>query len=195
MPNLLRSLLFIAIAFPGCSSPSTTREQTRLDSAKVDRLLETVRRRLVLAHDVARIKWNQKAPISDRPREKLILDRVVELGLNKRLDPAQTRRFFEAQIEASKMLQSADFESWRERGVQSFADVVDLKTLRLQIDEINLEMVDALAEIGPVPGELATRELISRRGEVILQGEGITNDVRRRAIGPLIEVNEPAAVQ
>jgi chorismate mutase len=154
-------------------------------------LLELARKRLVIAHDVARIKWNQKASISDPPREKVILDRVVELSASRGLDPAQTRRFFEEQIEASKMLQRADFDSWKERGVQTFVDVIDLKTLREQIDEINLQIVDALAEIEPMPPELAARDIFAKRAQVILQGDGITNDVRNCAIGPLMEVAKP----
>ncbi|MHC5730296.1 MAG: chorismate mutase, partial [Nostoc sp.] len=42
----------------------------------VDKLLKLIQQRLLIAHDVARWKWNHKRPIEDRKREQELLLKV-----------------------------------------------------------------------------------------------------------------------
>ena len=158
----------------------------RPDTAKIDRLLELTQQRLILAHDVARYKWNRKAAISDPKRENELLDGVVEQASAKHLDPVLTRSFFEAQIEASKMVQQADFDDWKTRGLGPFTEVIDLKDLRVKIDALNSQLIDALLEATPFLREASGLAVILKRADEILKGEGINNQVRSVAIKPLL---------
>jgi chorismate mutase len=152
----------------------------------VDRLLDLIRERLLLAHDVARYKWNHKAPISDPGREKQLLQKMVQQASAKQLDESFTRTFFEAQIEASKLLQQANFDEWKASGQGLFSEVKDLKDMRVEIDELNTVLIESLAELFNELREPATRELISKRAAVILIGAGIDERVRAVAIKPLL---------
>jgi chorismate mutase len=153
-------------------------------SPAVDRVLGLMQQRLALMHDVARWKWANGAPISDTAREARVLDAVAERGRGRGLDPASVRRFFAAQMEASKLVQQADFDRWR-AGRESPAPVgPDLAASRARIDALDNEILDALAAIGPSP--LGPRAgPAARRAEALLDGDGIDSAARDRALSPL----------
>jgi chorismate mutase len=141
-------------------------------------------KRLTLMHEVARWKWSAGKAISDPQREREVLQTVVERGRDKGLDPEQVRAFFAAQMGAARLLQQADFDRWKANKQGPFADTTSLAMLRDRIDELNREMLDALAELR---GGLAGRDLqeaLSRRGELVLTGNGL-DDVRETAVAPL----------
>jgi chorismate mutase-like protein len=83
----------------------------RADLAKLDHLLELMKQRLTLMHDVARWKWNANQPIAAPERE--LLESVVRQGRAKGLDARFVRTFFAAQIEAARSVERADFDHWK----------------------------------------------------------------------------------
>jgi chorismate mutase-like protein len=155
----------------------------RVDPA-IDDLLKLMKQRLLLMHDVARAKWNAKTPLADPDREKAMLSELAEKGRALGLDPAFTSGFFAAQIEASKFMQRDDFRRWEAERRGPFADAPDLKRdLRPRIDALNSKLLATLVKARPV---LRDREAIIRRLAVkALAGEGITAEVRDRAVRPL----------
>ncbi len=81
-------LLFVIIIFFGLFFSSTVVAAQNSGSVKlvnpqaitraeqqrpVDKLLKLIQQRLLIAHDVARWKWNQKRPIEDLKREQELL--------------------------------------------------------------------------------------------------------------------------
>ena len=60
-----------------------------------------------MAPEVARTKWNTKAPIEDLPREQQIIDGVATRATDYGLDAQVARDFFKGQIEASKIVRAS----------------------------------------------------------------------------------------
>ncbi|MEH1812507.1 MAG: gamma subclass chorismate mutase AroQ [Nostoc sp.] len=154
----------------------------------VDKLLKLIQQRLLIAHDVARWKWNQKRPIEDLKREQELLLKVRQQATIHSLEPDRVAAFFQAQIEAGKLIQTADFQNWQKQGIKSFANVPDLnQTLRPSLDKLNTEFLFALTELTSVLGCPQIKELIQSRSQVIIQGDGIDRQVQNLAISPLLQ--------
>ncbi len=165
------------------SSQAITRPEQQL---RVDKLLRLIQQRLLIAHDVARWKWNQKLPIEDRQREQQLLSKVRQQAKTYELEPEIVAAFFQAQIEAGKLIQKADFQKWQKQGIKSFSNVPDLnQKLRPSLDQLNTEFFSALTEMTPVLGCPQIREIIQSRSQVIIKGKGIDQKVQSLAISPL----------
>lgn len=149
--------------------------------------------RLGLMHDVARWKWNAKQPVADPERERQLLDRLAEQGKAHGLEPACTRNFFRAQIEAAKLLQQADFDDWQTKGQGRFADVPDLgKELRPRIDALGAELLGVLAKVQAARAAPGWQQALAKRAAVMLTSPGITPAIRAAALAPLLTTGEPA---
>ncbi|WP_218776767.1 gamma subclass chorismate mutase AroQ [Nostoc sp. T09] len=154
----------------------------------VDKLLKLIQQRLLIAHDVARWKWNHKRPIEDLKREQELLLEVRLQAKKYRLKPDIIAGFFQAQIEAGKLIQTDDFQNWQKQGIKSFSNVPDLnQALRPSLNKLNKEFLFALTELTPVMGCPQIRELIHARSQVIIQGRGIDQHVQSLAISPLLQ--------
>src|SRR5262249_27224199 len=140
--------LFVPVAAGGCG-PADVPVLPRRDLADLDRLLRLMQQRLTLMHEVARWKWNAGQPITDPQRERELLHSVVERGRGKGLDPEQVRSFYSAQMEAARVVQQADIDRWKANKQEPFADTTSLAVLRQRIDQLNRELIDALAELRP----------------------------------------------
>ena len=156
---------------------------------QVDRLLELMNKRFAVMLDVARAKWNTKAPTEDPARERALLAAMADAGREFDLDPVITTAFFAAQIEAAKIIQRAAFSEWEAEKRGPFPDAPDLiRDIRPKIDAIGRELLKALAEFkrgGRIPSEE-----LQRRAETWLVGPCVTNEVRAVAVKPL---EEPSA--
>jgi chorismate mutase len=140
------------LSFAGCN-PRSIAPSAAADPTVLDRLLLGMQQRLTRMHAVAREKWNAKAPIFDPQREQALLKDVVERGQSYHLDPKVTRAFFNAQMEAAKLLQEDDFGQWRAgKQLPVPQPNSNLGTLRLQIDLLNRELLESLAQVGPFLG-------------------------------------------
>src|SRR5947207_12817970 len=103
-PHRWLGWVLVALLASGCA---TSASFTAADTASVDRLLGLIKERLDVAPEVARTKWNTKAPIEDLPREQQIIDGVAKRATEYGLDAKVAAAFFRAQIEASKCVQNA----------------------------------------------------------------------------------------
>lgn len=136
-----RLIGFLAVLLAGCSTP-----QGELNSMS--------ERRLALAPEVALYKYSRNLPLYDPARENAILASAQAQARARGINEETARRFFSAQMEASRRVQWAWFDIWRKT---SPPDVPprDLATdLRPRIDEINRRQIDALAR-GARPPDLA----------------------------------------
>jgi chorismate mutase-like protein len=135
--------------------------QQRLDGggmqARLDRWLafpwgleplrQAIDQRLLLAHDVARAKWNAKAAIEDLPREEQVIAAAVRQGTTLGMPEAWVRTVFRAQIEASKTVQRALYRHWEAEGIGRFDDAPDLaKTIRPQLDRLTTQLLRSMAD-------------------------------------------------
>ncbi|MFO0824378.1 MAG: gamma subclass chorismate mutase AroQ [Gemmataceae bacterium] len=180
----------VAIALVGCrrsqphTEPQSQQPSQSQASSAVDALLDLMNQRLAVMYDVARAKWNTKSPTEDAARERAVLDSVAEHGKKFALDPATTRAFFAAQIEAAKMIQRAAFAMWQAEGRGPFPDAPDLaRDIRPKIDDLGRKLLAALAEFQRL-GRVPSAEL-RQRADARLVGPGVTPEVRAEAIRPL----------
>jgi chorismate mutase len=180
MSPRIRLAVAILLVAAGCRS-----RPAAAPPAAVDRLLGLMQQRLAVAHDVARWKWSQGKPISDPAREARLLDEVASQGRERGLDPEFMRSFFTAQMEAGKLVQQADFDRWRADGRDPEKGGPDLAALRARIDQLDAELLDALAAAGPLPFPADSRETLQQRAAALLDGPGIDETVRARALRPL----------
>jgi chorismate mutase len=152
----------------------------------VDRLLDLMRQRLLVQHEVARSKWHARLPITDPKREQELLDRAEPQARDLGLEPGFVREFFRAQMRAGKLVQQADFDAWQRGDSTPPADGPDLKALRLRIDGLNRKLLQALKEAGPSLREATGRRAVQTRADAVLQGPGITPEVRQAAFAPFL---------
>jgi chorismate mutase len=173
----------VPLTASGCR-PADVPDRPGRDLVAVDRLLHLMAQRLALMHDVARWKWNTRQPVTDSKREREVLQSVVERGGGKGLGPELVHRFFAAELAAARIVQQADFDRWTASKQQPFAGTTSLAVLRQRIDEVNHELINALAEVSPRLAERTVQQSLPQRAEEILTGDGVA-DVRETAIAPL----------
>jgi chorismate mutase len=108
-------------------------------------LVETSARRLSLAQEVAFSKWQTGTAVEDPPREQHVIASAVSEGKTEGLDPAVVSRFFRAQIEANKVVQSSLLSTWHSVGKAPDHQAKDLATtIRPQLDEIQKQLIEEL---------------------------------------------------
>lgn len=161
------------------------------DAARIDSLLGAMRERLDVAPEVARVKWNTKGPIEDLPREKQIVDAVARAAPDHQLDPAVASAFFQAQIDASKVVQRALHQQWTAANQSPFEKVPDLgKDIRPILDRLTPALLKALGDAMPVLRRPGSRALLDARADAILAGAPGGTDAVRVALAPLRELGK-----
>lgn len=181
------ALLLTALLAPACA---TTTAITGHDAAALDRLVALILERLAVAPDVARTKWNTKAPIEDLTRERQIISAVGAGAGGYNLPRETAERVFQGQIEASKIIQTAMHEEFRSAHQMPFATVVDLdRKIRPVLDRLTPEMMRALADALPTlqrPG--GRKALEARSRHLTIEAPGGRAAVRA-AVAPLLDVS------
>jgi chorismate mutase len=125
------------------------RAQTAVD--QLQPLVETSARRLKRAQQVAFAKWDNGTAVEDPPREEHVIASAVTEGKTEGLDPAVVSRFFRAQIDANKVVQSSLLATWHKGGKAPDHQTKDLTTtIRPQLDEIQKQLIEELAGTAPV---------------------------------------------
>jgi chorismate mutase len=197
MKRTIWFVLALGMVLGSCAPPATPpppranpqerpAEERSADAQRlVDDLLTLMRQRLLVQHEVARYKWHAHLPISDAKREQQLLASAEEHARDLGLEPGFVRAFFQAQMQAGKLVQQDDFDGWRSRDTIPPATGRDLMALRLQIDSLNRKLLQALQEANPSLRKEG-RKAVESRAEVVLQGQGITAEVRRAACTTLL---------
>lgn len=129
----------LAVVLLGCALPA--RSQPPLAP-----LLDKIAERNAIGDAVALSKWDSGKPVLDQAREAAVLQNVRDQAPAHGLDPDDAARFFGAQIEANKSVQYALLNRWHERGRAPDTARPDLSTLRVRLDALQGELLDALAK-------------------------------------------------
>ena len=110
-------------------------------------LASLAEQRLGMSRDIAWAKHSADLPVYDPQRETAILHTMMAAGQQQGLAPDTVRRFFAAEMEASRRIQWAWIEAWRkELAAPPEHPAVDLGAyLRPQLDEINQRQIHAMA--------------------------------------------------
>ncbi|MEX1009707.1 MAG: gamma subclass chorismate mutase AroQ [Chthoniobacterales bacterium] len=141
---------FIAV-LAGCAGPQ-------------GQLTSLAEQRLALSPDIAWYKHSRNVPVYDPVRETAILQTVMAAGQQQGLQPDTVRRFFAAEMEASRRVQWAWIDAWRKNLVPPPDDAAsDLGAyLRPQLDSINQRQIRAMAR-GAQPLSIAQLSEIGAR--------------------------------
>jgi len=123
-----------AFLVAGCAGPS-------------GQLQSLARQRLELAPQIAWTKYSRDIPVYDAERETSALQGVMAQGAARGIPTETTRRFFAAQMEASRRIQWQWIEGWRKNLVPRPAEAPRSLEgdLRPRIDAIGTEQIGALA--------------------------------------------------
>ena len=110
-------------------------------------LASLAEQRLGMSRDIAWAKHSADLPVYDPQRETAILHTMMAACQQQGLAPDTVRRFFAAEMEASRRIQWAWIEAWRkELAAPPERPAVDLGAyLRPQLDEINQRQIHAMA--------------------------------------------------
>lgn len=188
-PCLRRWLGVWLVAF--LASGCATTKFSAADTAAVDRLLGLIGQRLDVAPDVARVKWNTKAPIEDLSREKDIIDGVARRAGEYGLDPAIAGRFFQGQIEASKTVQNRLHAEWTAATHPPFSEVADLeRDIRPVLDRLTPLLMRGLADAVPVIQQPGGRQLLNARAQALLSRSPGGETAVQQAVAPLRELSK-----
>lgn len=154
---------------------------------KVDRVMFLIQKRLSVMHEVARTKWNQKIAIEDLVREKQILEGLVLQGDKYGLDGKWLQQFFQAQMDAAKMIQNRDFALWTDQGKQKFDHVLDLKNeIRPYLDQLTGDLLEALSHIQAHIVDDKVKSYVSTQPILNRPSDSIEESVWQMAIAPLL---------
>jgi cyclohexadienyl dehydratase len=173
--------------------PLTARAQSEQHflgaQASVDRVLDLADERMSLMPVVAAYKWQNKAPIADPERERVVAARAGEVAGTMGLAPQGVQAFFEAQIRAARETQAALHERWRANGFSYPTPIPSLADdIRPHLDRLTVELLKAV--------NLATAELqrpdfvaaYAARAAERLQAEGWTSATRQDVMTALSSV-------
>lgn len=191
LSHLPIGLLLLVTSISGCAQ-STAPTSQAIDSGvneNVRPLLRLMTMRLNLMHDVARWKWNNNRPVSDPQREEQLLDRLDDQAQAAGLDRTLARTFFEAQIEAAKVIQQADFDVWQSENRPPFEEAPDLKTeLRPQISKLSEQLVAQLAALEDSLDDEEVQAAIRDLGSEVFRESGFDERMREICLKPLLVV-------
>lgn len=124
---------------------ATMSGQSAID--RLQPLVETSARRLVLAKQVAFAKWDSRAPVEDPTREAQIIMSAAKEGQSKGLNRTFVSDFFAAQIEANKLVQYSLLAAWHRAGGAPKHQPISLTNdIRPQLDEIETALIAELVE-------------------------------------------------
>ena len=121
-------------------------------------------KRLAHSPDIAWYKHSNDVPVYDPVRETSVLQTVIAAGQQQGLNPDTVRRFFAAEMEASRRIQWEWIEGWRKNRIAPLdRPAQDLGAyVRPQIDEINARQIRAMAR-GAQPLSVAQLSEIGAR--------------------------------
>jgi len=171
--------------------------QNRADP--LQQLVEISAQRLSLAKQVALAKWDSGMPVEDMMREEQVIADVRSRGANMGLDIGDVSGFFQAQIEANKLVQYSLLAQWHRAGKAPVHKPVSLDdTTRRALGELETPLLAGLAKTrdlraSPSCDAKVAKEVgkyVSAHKDKLTQVEAIALD---RAMGQTCGLPKPLA--
>ena len=141
------------VAIGGC----TIWDQSAMD--RLQPLVETSARRLVLARVVALAKWDTRLPVEDPAREAQVIMAAAKDGESKGLNRTFVSNFFAAQIDANKLIQYSLLAEWHRAGRAPKHPPVSLtEDIRPRLDQIEAALIAELVETKDIRANASCRD-------------------------------------
>jgi chorismate mutase len=108
-------------------------------------LVKTSARRLVLAREVALAKWDSRAPVEDPDREAQVIKAAAQEGESKGRNRTFVANVFAAQIDANKLIQYSLLAAWhRAGGAPKHRPVSLTQDVRPPLDQLEADLIAEL---------------------------------------------------
>jgi cyclohexadienyl dehydratase len=179
MRRVFQGLLIVVFLVPGLVHAAARFTE---DSAAVAHVFELLDERLAVMPDVAAVKWQNHAPITDARREQAVIQNAIDRGAPLGLAPEGVRQLFELQIQLATALEERLHEQWRKSGFDGSRPILSLeRDIRPKLDRITPELLRAIYLAAPALqhgdfGALAAEKL---------RGEGWTGESRGATLAAL----------
>ena len=142
MGSSTRRLLTFIVAIGGAG---TIWGQSAID--RLQPLVETSARRLVLAREVALAKWDTRLSVEDPTREAQVIMAAAKDGESKGLNRTFVSNFFAAQVDANKLIQYSLLAEWHRAGRAPKHPPVSLtEDIRPRLDQIEGALIAELVK-------------------------------------------------
>lgn len=163
------------------------------DIARLDALLTQTRELLLLAPDVARLKWNARQPVANARAEAAMIDGATKQAVKYKADAGLFHDYFSAQVEASKFVQSTMIEQWRAaKAPKTITLTRSAAQIQAASDAVTPKVMQALADAAPVLKIPGARGVLETRAKEIMPTKSALSDPTRAiAIRPLLERAAP----
>jgi len=135
------------VASATTAPPAPTKKLTK---KSLQPLVQLSAERLLVSDEVAAAKWGTGKPIDDPAREQQVIDEAATQARQLGTDPAEVVRFFQDQIAASKDVQRGLFRLWDAEPSKAPTSRPDLSQIRIKLNRIDSELVQAIADTGTV---------------------------------------------
>jgi chorismate mutase len=156
--NKRKLAMLIAFTIIGTSA---ARGQSAID--RLQPLVETSARRLLIAEQVALAKWDSGAAVEDPPREAQVVMGAVRDGASRGLDPTSVSNFFKAQIEGNKIIQYSLLADWRRSGgAPAHAPINLVATIRPELDQVQTALIAELAGTAAIRASTTCRTDVAK---------------------------------
>jgi chorismate mutase-like protein len=150
-------------------------------------LCELMAGRLALMPDVARYKWNLRQPIEDVARERQIIAGLRQEAVALGVPAAWAEEFFQAQIEAAKIVQRELFRQWETEKRGRFESAPDLTgETRPKLDAITPKLLRELAMTWPALSDPQQKERIRETARRVMSGRALSEAAVAWAVKPLL---------
>ncbi|MFB9833009.1 gamma subclass chorismate mutase AroQ [Actinoallomurus acaciae] len=139
--------------------------------------------RILLGDKVAEAKFGTDSPIDDPAREQQELQAVAAMAANAGIDPDASVRFFDAQIEANKVVQRGLYALWTKHPELRPSERPDLtKDVRPKLDQITTEIIEQLKATRDTRKPTATCHLQLLQAQLSTELRARLDALHRRAL-------------
>ena len=163
------------------------------DVARLDALLAQTRELLLLAPDVARVKWNARQAVANPRAEGAMIEAATRQAAKYKADSGLFHDYFSAQVEASKYVQSQMIDQWRAaKAPKTLTLTRSPAQIQAASDAVTPKVMQALADAAPVLKIPGARGVLETRAKEIMPTKSALSDPTRAiAIRPLLERAAP----
>jgi chorismate mutase len=140
----------LLLAPAASATPAGATARTAVVGSRVaafDGLTELMIQRIVIGDDVAASKYFSGKPVDDPVREQQILDSVRQSAVQLGIDPESTADFFQAQIDASKVVQRGLLAYWAAHPDKAPTSGPDLNVVREKLDALTTQLLTELVHV------------------------------------------------
>ncbi len=125
---------------------------SELKALKVfDEVLILMQKRLAVAHELAKAKWNLKQPVEE-PNQEALVEAMVQKAISYGFSREWAEQFIIAQLDASDFILLHDYEIWTKEGQGDFESVNSLDETRAYLDTLLIETIEKITGIFPFIG-------------------------------------------